>query len=62
MPQKMTDLITDMCEKIFDCVTIHLAVFKSLLSRKYGSTKEGLIKGKKHCLCTGNSSKNYRRI
>lgn len=31
----MTDLITDMCEKIFDCVTIHLAVFKSLLSRKY---------------------------
>ena len=35
MPREMTDLITDMCEKIFDCVTIHLAVFKSLLSRKY---------------------------
>lgn len=31
----MTDLITDMCEKIFDCVTIHLTVFKSLLSREY---------------------------
>ena len=48
MLREMTDLIIDMCEKIFDCVTIHLAVFKSLLSMKY---ERRIDKRKKNIAC-----------
>ena len=57
--REMTELICGGDEKKFDCVIILVAVFKSPLSRKY---EKRIGKGKKHCLCTGNSSKNYRRI